>query len=472
MRELHERIRAYAKRVQTRLHMPGHKGNKPFLDAYFCYEADVTELEESDDLHRPRSVLLEMRRRAARFWSAKAAYLLTNGATSGNLIALHALWHQIQNQGSGQPFDQQREKIVLIDRHAHRSCFHALRLLKASYRFIAAPVFSEKIPCAVNGYEEVKRAIESCPDAVGFLVLTQPTYEGLYSTELKKIVDYCHQREILVYLDAAHGAHLPFLSEAEFNPGACGVDLFTMSLHKTLNAATSTAILCKGSDRVETALLDLFFDVFETSSPSYPLLLSIEDCLDDLETQDLCLAQNLKVIERLKAILRDKNYVLLSDCIDEKKQGIDPFKMYISAAEGDLTPLRLAFRESGLRAEYDQPWGMLLMFGVRADYRELERVFWQFSPMRRVKTEKSVSALPPLPSLLSERIEASFPKDVQRLHIEEAVGQKLAEDLFFYPPGIPFRLQGERLTREDVILMQKYPQSLGLETGQIRVVDE
>ena len=80
-------------------------------------------------------------------------------------------------------------------------------------------------------------------------------------------------------VDEAHGAHLGL--PGSFAPGAvaAGADLVVQSLHKTLPSPTQTALLHWNSDLVSARAVEHGLDIFETSSPSYPLMAAMDHCL-------------------------------------------------------------------------------------------------------------------------------------------------------------------------------------------------
>ena len=83
-------------------------------------------------------------------------------------------------------------------------------------------------------------------------------------------------------MDQAHGAHFPFAGR----PTAVeeGADLAVVSAHKTLPALGSSSILYAGHrapwDRLR---LKSLAQIFATTSPSYPILASIDLARASLE---------------------------------------------------------------------------------------------------------------------------------------------------------------------------------------------
>ena len=112
------------------------------------------------------------------------------------------------------------------------------------------------------------------------VILTSPTYEGVLS-DVRSIAEICHARGVTLLVDEAHGAHyLPFAAQYGWQDGAvaAGADLVVQSAHKTLPSLTQTAFLQLNGDLADPAEVERQLDVFETSSPSYPLMASLDGC--------------------------------------------------------------------------------------------------------------------------------------------------------------------------------------------------
>ncbi|MCL2123625.1 MAG: hypothetical protein FWH34_05995 [Desulfovibrionaceae bacterium] len=232
-------------------HMPGHKRNTALLGSASPWSMDITELSGFDNLYNPDGVLLDLMRRAAALWNSKASYISVNGSTGAILAGIRAM-------------TRQGDKI-LAARNCHMSVFHAMELCGLR------PVFLEPewLPAwGIYGkitQETVDQALAGHPDAA-LCVVTSPTYEGVQSEIICPIP---------LFIDAAHGAHLP-------SPKA---DLACVSTHKTLPALTQTALLHVMSERVDIPRLERQLRIFQTSSPSYILMASIEQCVALLERE-------------------------------------------------------------------------------------------------------------------------------------------------------------------------------------------
>lgn len=93
------------------------------------------------------------------------------------------------------------------------------------------------------------------------------------------------EKGIPVLVDEAHGAHLGF--HPAFPPSAVsqGADLVVASLHKTLPSLTQTAILHASGKLVPIPQVARQTGIFQSSSPSYLLMASMEGCIGLLEAQ-------------------------------------------------------------------------------------------------------------------------------------------------------------------------------------------
>ena len=113
------------------------------------------------------------------------------------------------------------------------------------------------------------------------VVITSPTYEGVVS-DIRSIAAICHRYGARLLVDEAHGAHFPFSDSFPQSAVQCGADAAVTSLHKTLPAMTQTALLLTNDDGLAKEM-QRQLTVFETSSPSYVLLASVDRCLTFLK---------------------------------------------------------------------------------------------------------------------------------------------------------------------------------------------
>ena len=104
-----------------------------------------------------------------------------------------------------------------------------------------------------------------------------------YSFTHKKFNDifvsrpYLKPTDKILIVDQAHGAHLRFMGEGyPMSAEEGGADIVINSTHKTLASWTQTAVMNVMSDRVDLGIVEDNLQILESSSPSYPLMMSLD----------------------------------------------------------------------------------------------------------------------------------------------------------------------------------------------------
>ncbi|MDW4726354.1 aminotransferase class V-fold PLP-dependent enzyme, partial [Escherichia coli] len=73
------------------------------------------------------------------------------------------------------------------------------------------------------------------------VLITRPNYYGIYQP-IEKLVTYCHENNIKIIVDEAHGTHFA-LECFDKNAMQLGCDISINSYHKTMPAFTQTAAI-------------------------------------------------------------------------------------------------------------------------------------------------------------------------------------------------------------------------------------
>ena len=274
-RSLEETLLEYARSDLLPMHMPGHKRRGSPSGENLPFALDVTEVEGMDDLHDAHGILAEGMARAAALYGSDRAFYLVGGSTVGILAAIRA---------AVRPGD-----AVILARNCHRSVYHAAELCRLRPHYLMPSAELDFGVCASVSPDALARALEDCPDA-RLAVITSPTYEGVIS-DVAALASLCHKRGIPLLVDQAHGAHLGF-GGLPAGAVAVGADLVVQSLHKTLPSLTQTALLHVSGNRIDSAAVERQLSVFETSSPSYPLMASIDRCVRRMDKQGEVLARS------------------------------------------------------------------------------------------------------------------------------------------------------------------------------------
>lgn len=247
--------------------MPGHKGRR-FYEKYAPEAAalfdrspdyDITEIPGADNLFQPETVIRRVMDRYRSLYESRETYLLINGSSAGLMAAILTA----VPQGG---------KLIMA-RNCHKSVFNGARLGGITPVYAWPEIIEEYGICGEVTAEEVERAVSEAPEASAVLV-TSPNYYGICS-DIDAIARVAHSHGMVLIVDQAHGAHLPFMNK-KLAAEAGGADIVIDSTHKTLASFTQTAIANICSDRVD---LDVFQDrlqMLESTSPSYILMASLD----------------------------------------------------------------------------------------------------------------------------------------------------------------------------------------------------
>lgn len=270
VQSLYGRLEAYGKSDFYPCHMPGHKRNLHAGEMAGFYRIDITEIDGFDDLHHADGVILKAQQRANALYGADETYYLVNGSTCGVLASVLSV--------------AARGDEILIARNCHKSVYHAAIMQELVLRYYCPDLIREfDIYDGVDA-EKLGRLLDEYPSCRA-AVITSPTYEGIIS-DVRAIADAVHERDKILIVDEAHGAHLG-LSDGCTPQGAvaAGADLVIHSLHKTLPSMTQTALLHVNGNRVDRARLRNYLSMLQSSSPSYVLMASMDSCVRYVEKQ-------------------------------------------------------------------------------------------------------------------------------------------------------------------------------------------
>ena len=262
---------------------------------------------------------------------------MTNGSTSG-IIAAVLSCTQVGDK-------------VLIASNSHQCHFNAVRLAGAR-----ALTYDLEIDKDWGVPLEVK------PEVIDFylsryniktVIITSPSYEGIIS-DIEEIKAVCEKHGAFLIVDEAHGALYPF---SELLPiSAVNIADFTVqSLHKTAGGLNPTALLhCNCEVDVSHAL-----NMFMTTSPSYPLLASIEANINYLDSR-----AGRKEID---------NLVIRLDRMREKCRGCeffgdDPTKVLIRVPGISGYELsEMLYEDFGIEDEKTNEKSTMLLCGIGTD---------------------------------------------------------------------------------------------------------
>lgn len=435
MGELFNRLKEYADSDRLPMHMPGHKRRMGEIgNPYFI---DITEIDGFDDLHHARGILLEAQKRAAALYHSEETHYLVNGSTAGILASISGC-----TSFGGR---------ILVARNCHKSVFHGARLRGLQTEYIY-PQFLENM--GINGAvsaEDVDQMLKRYPD-IQSVVITSPTYDGVVS-DVQRIAKTVHGYGIPLIVDEAHGAHFPFSGHFPTDSVNAGADVVIHSLHKTLPSLTQTALI-----HLNGRILDPYRDrirgylsVYQTSSPSYVLMASIDSCMDWIRDSEEQFEQFHEWILRLRKGLRGMKRLRLLEVPE-----MDESRILVSAGGTGWSGQQLA---GALRQEFHIEPEMACSTYVCAittiadTEKELKRLLDAFLELDgRLCGQQAAEIQNNTATAGTFRTESVYTlleaeeQEKEWIPAEEAAGRICGQFVIPYPPGIPLLTPGERVT--------------------------
>lgn len=304
------------------------------------YKIDISETE----CHNPQDALYNAQMWARSIYHTYSTTFLTNGSTSG-IIAAVLSCTQVGDK-------------VLIASNAHPCHFNAVKL--AGARALTYDLEIDK---------EWGVPLEADPVVIEYflsrynirtVIITSPSYEGIIS-DIEEIKTICERYNAFLIVDEAHGALYPFSDKLPLS--AVNIADFTVqSLHKTAGGLNPTALLhCNCEIDVKPAL-----DMFMTTSPSYPLLASIE--------------ANIEYLDSFEGRKEIDNLIIKLDKIRDKSRGCeffgdDPTKMLLKVPGLSGHELsELLYNKFDIEDEKTNDQSTLLLCGIGTDNKKLDRL--------------------------------------------------------------------------------------------------
>lgn len=458
-------------------HMPGHRNGRQWPDWLLrrLHLLDTTELSGSDDLLSPTGPALDSLKITSELSGAGWSRYLTAGSTSGILSMLTAC------PGRG--------GRILLSSACHQSVMHAAALLDLNIGWISPSLWPE----SSSGTEEpmtilpqvslkdVQLAAENFGkfDAV---LLTSPDYYGSCA-EIAAISRFAHIYGAAVLVDEAHGAHLsidhPDLPVSAMRQGA---DICVQSLHKTLPALTSAAVIHVSAEaitleRVQIQRLESALKIFHTSSPSFLIAATAEYAVSWLHKYaagyiDVLIDRIGKLSRHFAGIYRfapvERAASVDSGCAER-----DPLRVIISCQDG---------RHIG------QVAGILLSLGIDIEFHDLRRLVMipaldqtedEFAELTAAleKAYASIDSKEDINTQITElynldqewrTIMSTAPElsvspgdtmlrntSEKLLSFAPAAGRTASRPIVPYPPGVAIVWPGEKLTIEKLAFINR-----------------
>ena len=456
MERLYRALEIYSQEDYYPFHMPGHKRNPYTVNTDLPFDRDITEIEGFDNLHHPEGILKKAQETAANVYGTKECYYSVNGSTAALLAAVSAA---VPRKGQ-----------ILVARNCHKAVYHALYLRNLIPTYVY-PQMDQK--WWINGGispDKVERALAENPE-IKAVLLTSPTYDGVVS-DIEKIAEIVHRYEIPLIVDEAHGAHFHFSNYFPTSAAELGADLVIQSFHKTLPSMTQTAVLHNCSDRVDSRLIRRFMGIYQSSSPSYILMASMDACMEKMSSDgNEMFREFTKILEKARRRLSECKYIrLVSPEIGTA--GVfdyDRSKLLFSTRYASMTGSELAqilLEKYHIQVEMETEHYVLALAAVGDSEEGFERLCQAIEEIDQEEAQKKKekreaeepkagrTAYTSLSQFMSITEAMESESEIRKL--EESVGRISAEFGYLYPPGIPLIVPGEQITGQFIRNMRIY----------------
>lgn len=461
-----EAMEAYAGDGALAFHTPGHKqglGAHKKLKKLITKEGlkrEVSLMEELDDLHAPFGCIQEAETLAAELWGAKETLFQINGTTG----AIHAMLLGTLNPGDK----------VLVPRNAHRSIVGGIILAGARPVFLQPEIHPKLgIPMGIST-ETIMRCLMVHRNAKA-LVMVYPTYYGIAS-DLKEIAELVHNKNMLLLVDEAHGAHLRFSDKLPMQALDCGADVVAQSTHKLLGSMTQTSMLHIGSTRVSAERIRRAAALLQSTSPNQLLLASLD--IARLQMAEIGNNWINQTVELAQWVRNRINSIEGLYCVgDEILGGSGAYKLDYTKITVNLEGIGMSgpFVEKLLREKYkiqcelSDPRNILFIISYADSDAECMRLvqalkdvaekefLWDAGAEELFTTE--IEPLKTPRAIVDPR--TAFFSESEPIPFEMAAGRASAESVVFYPPGVPVLCAGEEITEELIEFVRKR-QHIGL----------
>ena len=237
---------------------------------------------------------------------------------------------------------------------------------------------------------------------------------------------------------------------------------------------TQTAVLHNCSDRVDSRLIRRFMGIYQTSSPSYILMASIDACMDTMAAEGKQMFRDFtRILEQTRKRLSVCKYIRLVDPVKGKNgvfdydrsklvfstrasllSGSDLYhilldryhiQMEMESENYALAIAAVGDREEGFERlcqaieELDQEQADLIKAGIPAEEN------------KKLDTRSMHFVLTQMMSM-ADAMEAP----AEKCPLEESIGRISAEFAYLYPPGIPLITPGEQITGQFIRNMRIY----------------
>ena len=439
-------LKEYSNKNISCFDVPGHVKNKgvEILNTYFgedLMSMDINSSPQMDNVSNPKSIIKDAQELLAKAYKSDKAFFITNGTT----CAIQTMILSTINPGDK----------VLLPRNIHKSAINSLILSGGEPIFIE-PEFSEELGISLNiDAEKVKNILYKRND-IKAIFLLNPTYYGA-CCDLEKIIKICREKNVLVLVDEAHGAHFSFNKELPTSAMELGAHMSAVSMHKSGGALTQASVLLVNKE-IDCQKVQQIVNMLQSTSASYLLMASIDGARYNLvKNGEKQLANAIKLARYAKSRLNelDNIKVVSTELLNNKGvHFIDETKLCINVSDTNLTGFEvydLLYKKFDIQVELGDINNILALVSLGTTIEDIDRLINALKTIsitnKKAKDKKNIKIKQINPIVKLNPREA-FYANKKSIDINDCVNEISGESIMAYPPGIPVVAPGELITQE------------------------
>ncbi len=335
-----------------------------------------------------------------------------------------------------------------------------------------------------------------------------PNYYGM-GHNLTATVKACHAAHVPLLVDEAHGAHYGLHPRLPASALSCGADVVVQSTHKMLPAMTMGAMLHVQGGRINRELLRQRLAMVQSSSPSYPLMASLDLARRHIAVHGAnAFTEGLAAADAFRKGLKQLPRFRLVEPIQQAPQGNeaqggtterlerdgenvggysthDSFKMVLYDAFGVLDGfgLKHELEAHGCIPEMSDEKHVVLLFTLGSTIKDANHLLQALvhinNDIRFKETAGELGSMQKeqcgldldfstwnndITTVYSSPVQFGLqpvkPDQMEVVSVEDSAGRVAAEMIIPYPPGIPLLYAGEMIT-EPIAQRMRHLRDLG-----------
>lgn len=409
---------------------PSHNQKAVFSQEYTSfYKQDYSEIDGFDNLQNPVNSILMAQGKVSDILKTKQTFFVVQGATTAILAAMKALIKPSER--------------VLVARNCHKTVFSGLILTGGVVDWFI-PETDEKwgIYTTIDP-KKLESTLELNQYKV--FIMTSPTYEGVNSN-IEEISKVCKKHNVYLIVDEAHGALYNFSDKLPKTAIEQGADISVNSLHKTAGALNQTAVLNISNtiNNVDVTVFQAALNLFQTTSPSYPLLSNIEACFNFLNSKDGKKEIDNLILEIEKIKLELKRFGV--EFYDDENH--DPTKILLR--KNGISGFDLSdslFNEFNIEDEMTNQNSCLFLSGIGTTRQKLDKLK---QALKKIQTNPSFEFenidFQPYPIVKLQPVE-TFNRNFIYVNKNNSLLKISNKMILPYPPGIGLLYPGEAIQK-------------------------